>query len=170
MRRWWYAADGTLVITRGAQSFRTLLTGGRESLSGAAAIEFGVVAAILMLMSVALTDVGMGFYRKMQVQNAAQAGARYAMRYGFLSSLIQNAVTAATPNGDIAATPAPTQFCGCPTASGIAVSDCTSTCTDGGAAGSYVSVSAQTSYSTILSYPGLPKTFNLTAQATARVQ
>jgi len=46
---------------------------------GVAAIEFAVLGAVLCLITVAVGDLGLGFYSNMQVQNSAQAGAEYAV-------------------------------------------------------------------------------------------
>ena len=43
--------------------------------SGAGAIEFAFLAPLLILMAMLTIDLGLGGYRQMQVQNAAQAGA-----------------------------------------------------------------------------------------------
>ena len=60
---------------------------------GMAAIEFGILAPLLAGILVPVTDLGMCFYQKMQVQAAAQAGAQYAAAHGWNSTAIQNAVT-----------------------------------------------------------------------------
>lgn len=140
-----------------------------EAIRGAAAVEFAFIAPILVLMVVGVADFGMGIFRKMQVQNAAQAGAQYAMLHGFSSS-ISTAVTAASTFSGISATPAPTQFCGCPTSSGVTTVACSSTCSDGSISGFYVTVSSQGSYQTMLPYPVIPNSFNFSAQSTVRVQ
>ena len=106
----------------------------------------------------------------MQVHAAAQAGAEYAIVRGFTPSGIVTAVTSATSFTTITAVPAPYQFCGCPTVSGVTTASCNATCPDTSKVGSYVEVSAQGSYDTILPYPTLPRTYLFTAKSTARVQ
>ena len=59
--------------------------------SGAAAIELALLAPVLTVMMVSVIDIGFGIYRKMQVENAAQAGAHYATRNGFDANAISNA-------------------------------------------------------------------------------
>ena len=55
---------------------------------------------------------------KMEVQNAAQAGAQYAIgQVSYDSSKISSAVTNATKF--TAVTPTSSEFCGCPTATGV---------------------------------------------------
>src|ERR1700740_3057285 len=76
--------------------FRRVLARATGDTSGVAAIEFGIVVPLLVLMVVAAVDIGMGFYRKMQVEDAAQAGAQWAIKNGFDANAITNAVTSAT--------------------------------------------------------------------------
>jgi Flp pilus assembly protein TadG len=46
--------------------------------AGAAAVEMAFVAPILVLLAAGMIDFGVGIYDKMQVEDAAQAGATYA--------------------------------------------------------------------------------------------
>ena len=140
------------------------------STSGAAAIEFGIVVPLLALVVPCVIDLGFGIYYKMQVEDAAQIGAQWAIRNGFDASAISTAVTAATNSSAISASPTPTTFCGCATSSSISTATCGSTCAGGAQAGTYASVSAQRTYNTILSYPIFPSSYNFTATATARLQ
>jgi len=150
-------------------SLRRFISGSDRGASGATAIEFAIIGPALVLMMACTIDLGMGIYRKMQVQNAAQAGAEYAIAHGFTAS-IANAVTNATSFSGIAASPAPSEFCGCPSSTGVTSVTCSSTCSSGAAAGTYVMVSAQGTYNTILSYPLIPNSFVFAAQSTVRIQ
>jgi len=144
---------------------------GRErGTAGTAAVEFAVLASLLVLLMAAITDLGMAFYRGIQVRNAAQAGAAYAMAKGYNASSIANAIQNATTFSQITASPAPTQLCGCPTTAGITTATCGSICAGGSTAGTYVTASAAGSYTTLISYPLFPNTFNFAVQATVRVQ
>jgi hypothetical protein len=96
--------------------------------------------------------------------------AEWAIRNGFDANAISNAVTNAINSSMISASPAPVQFCGCATGSSVTSATCGAPCPGGGQAGTYVTVSAQMTYNTILSYPVLPSSYNFTAQATARLQ
>lgn len=136
---------------------------------GAAAVEFGIIVPLLTLMTISVTDIGLAVYRKMQVENAAQAGAQYAMVNGFDSASIVSAVTSATNSTAITASPAPAKFCGCASGSSISTVTCGATCTGGATAGIYVKVSAQANYYTILDYQ-IVSTYTLSAQSTARLQ
>jgi Flp pilus assembly protein TadG len=152
------------------RSLRRLASGKADDCRGVAAIEFALVGPMLVVMMVCTVDLGSGIFRKMQVQNAAQAGAIYAALHGFTASSISTAVTSATSFSGISASPAPSQYCGCASNTGITTIDCTSTCTGGSTPGTYVTVSAQGVYATILPYPLLPESFTLTAQSTMRIQ
>jgi Flp pilus assembly protein TadG len=137
---------------------------------GGAALEFAIIAPIMAAILVPTVDLGMGFYQQMQVQDAAQAGAQYAMAHGWNSTSIQNAVTNATSLASISASPAPAKSCGCPNNGSVAAAACSSTCADGQPAGTYVFVNAQAVYTTLFPYPALGSSVALTAQATARIQ
>jgi Flp pilus assembly protein TadG len=137
---------------------------------GTAAIEFGMVAVFLSFLLLGLIDFGMGYWEQMQVGNAARAGGDYATIKGWDQSGIASAVTSATGLSSITATPAPTQSCGCPSVSaGITTENCGSSCAGGDIAGTYVTVNAKASYSTIFTYPGIANPLTLTASMIVRI-
>ena len=143
---------------------------------GNAAIEFALATPILIGLLVPVADIGMAFSQQIKVQQAAQAGAQYALLHGWDSastppgSKISNAVTAATTLASVSATPAPTTSCGCPSGTAITAATCSSTCSDGEAAGSYVFVNAQSAYTPTLPYSVFGSGVTLTAQAAVRIQ
>ena len=140
-----------------------------DAREGNAVVEFSIAAPVLTVILVPLIDIGMAVYQKMQVQDAAQAGAQYAMAHGWNSSSIQNAVTSATALA-VSATPAPSKTCGCPDGSSVSAATCGSTCSDGKTAGVYVTVGAQVTYTPLLPYPTMGNSLTLSAQTTARIQ
>ncbi|MGB9116946.1 TadE/TadG family type IV pilus assembly protein [Bradyrhizobium sp.] len=142
----------------------------REDAAGVAAIEFAIMIPCLIVMTVGTVDLGMGIYRNMQVQNAAQIGAQYAMTNSFDPAQIASIVSGATGMQGISASPAPVQFCGCATSSGVSSVTCGSTCPGGAIYGNYVRVSSQGTYTTLLPYPMFASSFTLTSQSTVRVQ
>jgi Flp pilus assembly protein TadG len=147
------------------------LFGGLRKLdnTGAAAIELAIVAPMLAIVLVGVAELGFAIRERMQVQEAAAAGALYAAQHGWNSAAISSAVTANDSEGGVTATPAPTEFCGCPSASGIAAATCGATCPDSILARTYVTVGASTNRVTI--FPGsLPLPTVLTASVTTRVQ
>jgi Flp pilus assembly protein TadG len=137
---------------------------------GNAAIEFALATPILLGLLVPVADLGIAFTQQIQVQQAAQAGAQYALLHGWNSSSISSAVTAATNLPGVSAAPAPTQSCGCPTGTTIAAAACASACANGETAGTYVFVNAQSAYNPVLPYSVLGSGVTLTAQATVRIQ
>ena len=149
---------------------RRLFVSAANNTSGAVAVEFGFIIPVLALMVVSVIDIGLGVYRKMQVEDAAQAGVQYAIMHGFDANAISNAVTGATGSSAVTASPSPVTFCGCATGSGISTVSCGTTCLGGALAGTYTTVSAQATYSTILNYQVVPYTYTYTTQSTARLQ
>jgi Flp pilus assembly protein TadG len=150
--------------------FRHFLPRMASDISGVAAIEFGIIVPILVLMTVAAVDIGMGIYRKMQVEDATQAGAEWAIKNGFDANAISNAVTSATSAPAISVSPVPVQFCGCAIGSSISAATCGAKCSGGAKAGTYTTVSAQMTYNTILPYGFFPSSYNFSSQSTVRLQ
>jgi hypothetical protein len=136
---------------------------------GIAAIEFAVIAPVLVLMFICLTDLGLGISAKMQVDNAAQYGAQYALANGYNASAITSAVKASSDMTSLNV--APTLICGCPGSNGVLPRlSCAAPCPDGSMPGSFAHVSVTHTYVTLLPYPGLPASFNLASQSTVRLQ
>ena len=149
-----------------------------RSRAGSAAVEFALLAPLLGVMLIGLVDFGLGVYTKMQVQNAAQAGAEYVIANGFNSgntTPVTTAVTTATNLSGITASPAPSQFYACPVDNTLStVASGSITCSSGKSAGSYVTVSAQAVYNTIMPYDqiglSIPSSYTFTAASTVRIQ
>jgi Flp pilus assembly protein TadG len=145
------------------------------------AIELALVLPLIAGMIVPLADLGMGAYTKMQVQNAAQAGADYALKNAgsaFNATNIGNAVTSATSlSGVVANQPAPpSEVCHCVDSSGGSpvldsgsAPPCTGSCTSG-TMGTYVVVNARASYTPLFPYPMIPSSITFTATSTVRIQ
>ncbi len=163
-----------LVWKRAASALRQAVRRLAVETEGAALVEITILAPILLLMVVGTMDLGLGIYRKTQVEHAAQAGAQYAIVNGFPSSCtsspstcpislaVQNATTlAVTPSIN-------PPFCSCPSTLPTHVT-CNSTCSDLTTAGHYVTVSATATYTTVAPYRFFPSSFNLAAQATVLI-
>jgi Flp pilus assembly protein TadG len=150
---------------------------GRRSESGTAAIEFGLFIPFLLILFTGTVELGFAMYESMQVNNAVEAGMLYAAKNGWDSTGITNAVINASSvyaggGPSLTATPAPSQFCGCPQATGITVMTCgppLPTCADGTTVGQYVQVNAALNHLTILPLSGLVLPTTLTATAVLRV-
>lgn len=150
-----------------AANAHRILTGQK----GTAAIEFGLAIPLLLVMLMGVVELGFAIYQGMQVYAAAEAGALYAAQNGWSSSGISTAVTSATSATGLTASPAPTQFWGCPDESGISTVVSSSVkCADGNSPGLYVQVNASLDHATILPYPGLPLPTTLTAKSIIRIK
>lgn len=135
--------------------------------SGAAAVEFGLFAPILLIMLVGTIELGISMYQAMQVSNAVEAGALWVMKTGDVAGIAAAAQNASAVTGITATT---TQFCGCPNATGITATVCGSgaTCGAGTPAGQYVRINAQLPHQSMLvNTLGLPATF--TAKSIVRL-
>jgi Flp pilus assembly protein TadG len=156
------------------QAIRRLMVG-TDGTAGSALVEFTIFAPLLVMISIYMMDFGLLIWRKIEVHHAAQAGAHYALVHNYDSASIQSAVTNAT-TFTISASPAPIKFYGCPSSSSpysLTSVVQNSACSDGSVAGTYVTVSAQSTapYKSFVSYGLVSSSWgNLTAQATVRIQ
>jgi Flp pilus assembly protein TadG len=134
--------------------------GRRRARAGLAALEFGLAVPLLVLILTAIAEIGFGMYQAMQVAYAADAGLAYATKNGWDSAGITNAAQISTDLSGINATPA--QFCGCPSASGIAIATCGTTCASGSTAGQYIKVSVSLTRVSLIGVTGfgLPSSFS----------
>lgn len=137
--------------------------------SGTAALEFALTVPFLVVFLMAVAELGFAMYEAMQVYNSAEAGVLYASKNGFDSAGISAAVVNATGAQGVTASPAPTQFCGCPQTSGVTTISCSATCTGGTAPGQYARVYAALPHQSILPAFALPIPATLTAQAIIRL-
>ena len=139
--------------------------------SGAAAIEFALFMIAFAFIILPIGNYGLGVYRQAQVRYAAQAGASYAILHGFVASGITSAITSATSYSSITASPAPTQFYGCPSATGITtMPSATSTCSSGFNAGTYVKSTARATYQAVFAGVWQPSSSVFTSQAVVRIK
>jgi len=154
----------------------------RRDQSGAAAIEFGLMASMLVTLLIPTFDLGMGAYTKMRVQDAAEAGAQYAQGNAYSSGAITTAAQSATSLGTHVSVTA-TNVCYCVNAlsqltppSGDATPPappCTpNSCSDGSTPGTYVTVATSTNYAPLVSFsvPGLSIASTITLTGTAAVR
>jgi TadE-like protein len=153
---------------------------------GVALIEFTIFAPMLIIMSIYIMDFGLYFFYRLEMQNAAQAGAQWAIATGLYNdSDIQVAAQNAThiPASDIQVIP--NEFCGCPSSTGVVLYDPTkpygicpggATCvvgTNTEAAGNYVTVTATTvsTYKLFnIAFGFFTKEPDITGKSTVRIQ
>ena len=165
--------DRRMTISKSAmrKAIRRFLVG-RRGTAGAALVEFAILAPMLIVVLNYLADAGIMVYRQIEVRQAAQAGIQYAIdnSSNFSTSSASAAVTNATTWNKVSASPAPSQFCGCPSSSsvqqlctGACTSLCTATCAN--TRGTYVTVSAQATFTSLFA-----TSHTVTSSGTVRLQ
>ena len=125
--------------------------------AGAALVEISLFMPMLVFMAVAIINFGFYFWLWIQVVNAAQAGAQWAItnaaQNGYSLSSVNTAGTGSNPSSHepgvfTAISVTNTQKCGCPSSSGLTLSNWSTgcatgtACTDGSYPGTYVQVTA----------------------------
>ncbi len=147
---------------------------GRSSESGSALVELGIILPLMLGLLFGAADFGRAFFQAMAVTHAATAGVHYGARSVALSKDLtgmQNAATASA--ADITGfTPTASRSCACWDASSgtETTATCTTTCTSPAVKRIYVSVTASSTFNTLVGYPGLPKSVKITRSARMRAQ
>ena len=172
----------------------------RQRNDGVSAVEFAVLAPILLFILAATLDFGMVLYARFNLNEAVSASINYAMvsatNVSFmngaslatsLAAIIPSAFGAnvvinngpATQRTGGATTTSGTatnaDLCYCPTLSGTAISwgssaTCASACSKGGVAGKFVAVTAIESYTPLFSNYGIVQSGIISISALAQVQ
>ncbi|HEV2551365.1 MAG TPA: TadE family protein [Stellaceae bacterium] len=156
-----------------------LLSAARRGLGtedGNAAVEFAIIAPVLVGLLVPVADYGLYIYDQMQLNLAAQAGMEYAARNGWAPAGIQQAAVNASPALSLTVqSVTPSQFCGCPSGNTIAQQNCSDPNTGQQAhcnndpaqplVGTYVNVTATYQFNTLFHYPGIPDSQTLSSGA-----
>lgn len=147
----------------------------RNDRSGAAMVELALIAPTLALMTVGTIDYALLMTSKLTVESAARDGAAYAVAHGYNSTTIASAVTSRGRSSSylssVAASPAPAAWYGCANATTgvVSAADATTTCTIGGTAGQYVTVSASGTYTFLVPWPTLPASYPINASVKVRI-
>jgi Flp pilus assembly protein TadG len=150
---------------------------------GMSAVEFGLAAPIFLGALSPVIDIGMAFSHQIRVNQAVEAGAQYAAMNAYnptnWASNIQSAVTNATT---MSVTPSVgSETCGCPNSTSTAIEshDTVTTCgtqnggtacSDGSQPGYYVTISATSTYTSVMPYSILGSSRTLSSQAVVRIQ
>jgi Flp pilus assembly protein TadG len=136
---------------------------------GTAAIEFGLLAPLLVSLLLCGAEIGYFIQQTMMVNSAVEAGIAVAAKRGFDSAAITAAIltNAATPG--LEATPAPSLFCGCVANNAVKPTPCDATCAGNVVPGHYVKVGAQLTPQSIMPSAILPLPTLITAQSTTRL-
>jgi Flp pilus assembly protein TadG len=139
--------------------------GGR---AGNVAVEFALIAPVLVTLFMGTVDYGLEVYYDAQLTQAVRAGAEYVNNSGHSQDTagIEAAVQGASSLTGIAV-PAPTASYQC--SDGTAVAGSGSTCANGSATGSYMTISATYTYTSFISFfSSTPRT--LSSTVTVRYQ
>ena len=136
--------------------------------SGASAVEFAILLPFLMTLVAGLCDFGLAVFTGIQVQEAAQAGAEYALLKGYDSANIQTAMRNATIFGSniTAGTPTKNTYCMTDLTTVVAAG---SSCGGSEKAGTYVTVTASKTYTTLIPWPGIPSSISFSARSIVRI-
>ncbi len=147
---------------------------GAASKDGNAAVEFAIIAPVLIGLLVPVADFGLYIYDQMQLNLAAQAGMEYAARNGWVPAGIQQAAINASPSLNLTAqNVTSSEFCGCPSGTTIAAQNCNDPNTGQQAhcnndpaqplVGTYVNVTTTYQYNTLFHYPTIPDSQTLSS-------
>ena len=135
---------------------------------GNAAVEFALLLPILVLLVAGLIDFGRAYFTRMELENAARAGAQYGILHGTDNlATIQDIVRQASdvPTADL--TVSASTFCACPDGT---VQDCTTGDCGGFKPGTYVSISAQTAFVPIFPFANSSRPATITGTALVRTE
>ena len=139
----------------------------RRPEAGSAIIEFGLAFPVLMLLLVGTADFGRIFYTYVTVANAAHTGAEYgatsAPKTNDSAGISQAALNDSTDLTGVTITSQPV----CQCSDGSPVNCATTSCSP---LRYYVSVKAVKAFQTLIPYPGIPSSTNVTAVAVIRAQ
>jgi Flp pilus assembly protein TadG len=145
----------------------------RNSERGAALVEMAVVTPLLIVLMVGVVDMARTFYMALELTNAARAGAQAGSKTasGFSSADVQAAAEAASPQIAPYTVATPTQSCFCINASGASTAhSCTTACPTTEYLAVYVTVTASKQFQTVMHFPGIPDTLDLSRSVTMRAQ
>jgi Flp pilus assembly protein TadG len=137
---------------------------------GQSYVELAFAVPVLVTVLLVAADFGRLFYTYIEVVNAARAAAQYGSNSVVTAADSSGMVAAAKQDGaNISNLTVTASQCTCGTATTSVQACASSYCTDD-PAGNYVVVNAQTPFSTIVKYPGLPSSVTLKSQAVMQVQ
>jgi Flp pilus assembly protein TadG len=136
-------------------------------------LELCLILPVLLLLLVGTIELGRAAYFKIEVADAARAGALYAAQSmadavdgnGILQAVQNNAQDLALTGANVSTPPL---ACVCPGSASVT----TGSCPGGGCTNPQVYVTVNTTYSLspLLQYPGLPTSFSLNGSSTMPVR
>ena len=133
-----------------------------------AAVEYALFVPILTLLVVAMADYGLYLHHRMMMQELSRAAVEYISQGGkeddIEANVFENSPVylAATADGRTVETYTD-KSCEC---RDLVTTTCTSSCGTGDYLRTFYSVTVFSTYTTILPYPGLPDSVNITGYTT----
>lgn len=142
---------------------------------GAAIVELALVAPLLILLMIGIIDIGRFARETITIGNAARAGAQFgAYSTSNSTDTASIASTAQSDAIDVALLPtdvSSSTYCSCGASPGTHVTACNPTppCASGDHLDSFVIVTVTKSFTSLISYPGIPTTFALSKTASQEI-
>jgi Flp pilus assembly protein TadG len=135
---------------------------------GQSFVEFGIVAPVLLLVLLAVADLGRVFFVSIELNDAARAGTQFGIQSpanaADISGMEQAAQNDASNISGVSATAS--EYCQCPDGTTPACNSSPS-CSDMRV---YVEVDTTGSFQTLLDYPGISSSFALGGKSVMREQ
>jgi len=145
----------------------SLLIGLARCRKGASAIELALLSPLFLLLLVGVFDFGMAIIGKMQLNNAATAGAQYAILDDRDADGLQQAVVSATSlGGDFSVATA--RVCECLDGRVVTCSNPDS-CGIGVRRRQFIEVAVTRLFAMVLDYPGLANPLPLTGRSRIQI-
>jgi len=141
-----------------------------RSAGGNISVEFALVLPFLMLLILGATDFGRGFVEKLRLNNAARAGAQYALaEYNKDASAIYAGVeqSAQSDAEDASLVVTPNIYCKCLDGTELT---CGQPCTGGEVPMRYIEVDVSGPFEFLFDYPTTTGSMTLTGRAELRLR
>lgn len=135
--------------------------------SGNVAVEFALLAPLLVIILTGLADFGRVTYERMALETAARSAVQYARQNPNDTAGITAAALNAGGLDATATVEIPAPFCECPDGTSIG---CSTVCPSGDPILRFLSVTVRHDFALFFSYPGLPSPLALAGTAVIRVQ
>jgi Flp pilus assembly protein TadG len=135
------------------------------SRNGQTVLELALLLPLLLLLLVGVVEIGRYAYFDILISNAARAGAQYGAQSLIQAADVNGIRSAAQNDGLNSMTITAVQQCGC-VAGGLGGCPSGAVCPQPLI---YVQVTASNTFNSLFSYPGLPRSMNLSSTVTMRV-
>lgn len=142
-------------------------TGLLKSKYAGVAVEFALIAPILLILAIGVVDFGRAVVLSAKLSSAARAGAQYAIIVSIEDDDVEDAVrNSAVFNNVDSLNVSISELCEC--SYGVSVA-CDGDC-GGDSPHKFVSVTVDYPHSLFFSYPGIPNPMTITKSATMRME